>query len=304
MRCGQHDFRHRWILFSILCIIVLSPHSAAVSASQGIGEERSATTSHELKNIRVVFQDGAWHVVLSGPESMTYRAIKTVDPLRLVLDLSNAVGWTVPTPLVVENEIIGTIETKVLMLDPQPLTRVEIGMNRDISYRISKGREGIRVTFDKVPVLTKTGARHLDTAAGSEQEAVRRRPHGEKLVTSSRHSAKKFLRPADKIVAIKSVTIGQELRVYIRANGPLARHKAFHLQNPPRVVVDFLDVKASETRDTLRLNGPLVKNVRLGLYADKVRIVFDLTHAIPYQVTLGDDRLVVSFQPGSSFPSR
>jgi hypothetical protein len=46
-----------------------------------------------------------WHVVLAGTRSMTYRAIKVVDPLRLVLDLANTSNEMHPKPLVVDNEV-------------------------------------------------------------------------------------------------------------------------------------------------------------------------------------------------------
>lgn len=45
-----------------------------------------ATSPQTLSEITVVNEKGQWHIVLTGPESVAYRAIKVLDPLRLVVD--------------------------------------------------------------------------------------------------------------------------------------------------------------------------------------------------------------------------
>ena len=98
----------------------------------------------------------------------------------------------------------------------------------------------------------------------------------------------------------------QELRYYIIANGSLADYVAFHLTNPPRLVVDLTGVKSTAVTDTLSFGGPWVKKVRFGLYTNKVRVVFDLIPeaGLPYQIVSRDDRLIVSFKAGTGFQPR
>jgi len=50
------------------------------------------TEPHVLRNVRVVSQSGKWHVMLIGSGSMTYKATKTSNPLRVLIDLPNTVS--------------------------------------------------------------------------------------------------------------------------------------------------------------------------------------------------------------------
>jgi hypothetical protein len=56
----------------------------------------------------------------------------------------------------------------------------------------------------------------------------------------------------------------------------------------------------------LTFDGPWVKGVRFGVYTSKVRVVFDLIPeaGLPYYVMSEENRLVVSFKPGSGFPAQ
>jgi hypothetical protein len=249
---------------------------------------------------------------------MTYRAIKVGDPLRVLVDLPNTSNGT-QGPLTVNNEIISTIKAATVVADPEPLTRVEIGLNRDTPFGIRGVGEKVWVSLGATAPVPPA-ATSLQVAPLKTMERVKIQPPEPKppeITPPSKSAAvstvpfappaqKKQKIMATKIVAIEPVLTDPELRVYVRGNGSLGRYNAFHLTEPPRVVVDFLDVHASQTTDSVALRGALVKQVRIGRHGDKLRLVFDVipVSGIPYQITEGDDRLVVSFKPGPGFSSR
>jgi hypothetical protein len=72
------------------------------------------------------------------------------------------------------------------------------------------------------------------------------------------------------------------------------------------VVVDLIGVKSTVVEKALNFDGPWVKGVRFGVYTSKVRVVFDLIpeSGLPYDIISEEDRLVVSFKPGSGFPAQ
>jgi hypothetical protein len=115
---------------------------------------------------------------------------------------------------------------------------------------------------------------------------------------------RKSLPSASKVLSVRQSKMDQKLRYDIIVDGSLADYVAFHLTKPPRVVVDLIGVKSTEVEKALSFNGPWVKGVRMGLYADKVRVVFDLIPeaGLPYDIILEEGRLVVSFKPGTGFP--
>jgi type IV pilus assembly protein PilQ len=310
----RHTQRHakliRVVQMGLLALIIsasgCATRSSTPTVSEGAVGERVSTEPQELKDIRVVDQNGSLDVLLVGSDSMTYTAFKAIDPLRLVLDLPNTVGESVDSPLAVENEIIGKIETLMLTREPQPMTRVEIGLNRETPYEIIQEQDQIRVQFERAGLLSRTALTEDEPVTGPEgevppvgtmvgMEAAATQPQGE--ITSV---------PAEKITAIQPVTVDETLKVYIIGDGSLADYNAFHLKDPARLVLDLMGVKSAVGKPATPPSDKLVKGIRLGTHPDKVRVVFDLTPAagLPYQITSVGDRLVVSFMPGSGFPAR
>jgi hypothetical protein len=225
----------------------------------------SPSPPYVLRDIRLIYQYGYWHVVLTGSESMPYKAFKIGEPLRLVADLPNTVNKTGEKVLVPKNEIIDSIVTSMPPQNPQPFTRVEIILTRDVSYKITQLMEYIWVRLEAPPKLTE---------------------------------------PASKILHIDSVIMEHELRFFILANGSLSDFNVFHLPDPPRVICDFMGVRLAEIPNAWSTEGPMVKHVRVAQYADKVRVIFELIpkRGLPYRVIPADDRVEVSFTPGSGFP--
>ena len=273
----------------------------------------TATDLHVLKDVRVLHQDGQWHVVLTGSESMIYKEKKTIKPLQLVLNLPNTVLRPDALPRNEENEIIGRITGSISIDGPQLLTQIEIVLNRDVSHTISRVQEKIWVSFDTPPLLSRAEPTQIEPVVKSKAEDYRDKreavvlgsPLEEKIV-SIQPIKRKPVQPARNITAIKLVKTDEELRVYILADGSLADYVAFHLTSPPRVVVDLMGVKSTEVEKALSFDGPWVKGVRFGIYADKIRVVFDLIPeaGLPYDIISEEGRLVVSLKPGSGFPAQ
>ena len=128
----------------------------------------------------------------------------------------------------------------------------------------------------------------------------------EEPMAPAQPTAEEPVAPASKILNIQQIASGEDLDVYIIGNGRFDNYNTFILPDPPRLVLDLFGARSTEVKGPLILDGPWVRRIRLGLYSNKVRVVFDLIPAtqaeIPYQITLRNDRLVVSFKPGSGFP--
>jgi len=266
-----------------------------------------------ISDITVVYEKGQWHAILTGPQSVSYRAIKVLDPLRLVIDLPNTLNEMHPKPFTVDNEVINTIKAAEIIHEPQPLTRVEIGLNQNVSYKITRQGNEIWVSFDMAapgievkPPSSEPTVRSKATKYFTKKEVVTPKSPPKETILPPKPMGKSSLPAASKVLSIQQLKMDEELRYYIVGNGSLADYVSFHLTNPPRLVVDLMGVKSSEIEGALGFRGPWVKKVRVGRYSTKVRLVFDLIpeQGLPYEIISGKDRLVVSFRPGPSFPSR
>jgi hypothetical protein len=311
--------KHILLLFSALCTFHLPELHAAFPDSKIVVKEPPAPPPTTLTEVRVLHQEGLWHVVLSGSEPLTCRAIKLSDPLRLLIDLPNTANTSVQSPVTVDNEAINTIKIATIVRDPQPLTRIEIGLNRDVSFRVRGIREKVWVSLGAAapvpPAATTLQVEPLKTMVKVKIEPPQ--PKRPEITLPPKAAAvptlpfvlppqKKQKTPGRRILAIEPVSTDQELKVYVKGDGGLGRYKAFHLANPPRVVVDFQDVQTTQTGDSVALTGLLVRRVRVSRRDQGVRLVFDIIPAggVPYHITQEEDRLVVRFNPGPGFPSR
>jgi type IV pilus assembly protein PilQ len=260
----------------------------------------------------VADEKGFVNVMLVGSDGLQYTAFKAFDPVRLVVELPNTVASeALLSPLVVENEVISKIKTAVLSGDPQPTTRVEIGLNRETAYEISTDEGGVRVRFESAqPVVEAVGSPETKVAEerpgdkplpGSEppQETA---PSPPPAVTPP--TEKEALAPASKLIAIQPFTTDQAADIALVTDGKLPAYHAFPLTNPPRIVVDLMGIKSGLDREVFSLSGPLAKKARVGKYTDKVRVVIDLVPAkgLPYEVIPGSDRLLLSLKTGLEFP--
>jgi hypothetical protein len=244
---------------------------------------------------------------------MTYRTFKADDALgvRLIVDLINTLDEIPPWPFVFDNEVSGTVTTAQLVREPQPRTRVEISLTKDVPYRITRKGEKIWISFNTTqpkgeiePARTEPFAKPMTQKPPGTKEVATPKPSPVK--TTPPPSERKSLPPASKVLSVLQSTMDQELRYDIIVDGSLADYVAFHLINPPRVAVDLIGVKTTLAEQALSFDGPWVKGVRFGLYSNKVRVVFDLIPeaGLPYNIILEEGRLVVSFKPGSGFPAQ
>ena len=294
--------KKNWVFLLLWPLCIISYLTLAVAAAPEV-----------LSEITVVYEKGQWHAILTGPQSVSYRAIKIEDPLRLVLDLPNTLNEMNPKPLTVDNEVINTIKTAEIIREPQPLTRVEIGLNQNASYQITRQEKGILVSFGGAGPATKVKPSQSEPTVKSKatkyytkKEVVTHKSPPKETILPSTHMGKSSLPAASKVLNIQHLKMDVEHRYYIVANGSLDDYLSFHLTNPPRLVVDLMGVKSTEIEGALSFRGPWVKKVRVGRYTTKVRLVFDLIpeKGLPYEIISGKDRLVVSFRPGLSFPPR
>lgn len=323
MRCGRYHLRKRCTLLLLFVVwIVITTGCATPTVSPPPEEavkKKPEIVPHVLRDIRVTDKMILLKLMRSGSRSINYTGFKLIDPLRLVVDLFGTVADGLPSPMAVEDEIIGKVETIEFVHESQPITRVEIGLNRDTAYLIDQAQDEIWVTFYTDPQLIEvTEAQgepivhpEVDESlpeTKTEQTAETTQPLEEEPMAPAQPIAEQPVAPAGKILDIQQTVSGEDLDVYIIGNGRFDNYNTFVLHDPPRLVLDLFGIRSTEVKDALILDGPWVRRIRVGLYSNKVRVVFDLIHAlkaeVPYQITLEEDRLVVSFKPGSGFPAQ
>ena len=321
MRSGRYYLTERCTLLLLFVAWIVAATGCATPTGspppEEIVKEKPEIVPHVLKDIRVTDKKILFKFMRSGSRSINYTGFKLIDPLRLVVDFFGTVADGLPSPMAVEDEIIGKVEITEFVHESQPITRVEIGLNRDTAYLTDQAQDEIWVIFFTNPQLigTKEAQGEPNVHPGVEeslpeiktgQTAETPQPFEEEPVTPAQPIAEESVAPAGKIFDIQQQASGEDLDVYITGNGRFDNYNTFVLPDPPRLVLDLFGVRSTEVKDALILDGPWVRRIRVGLHSNKLRVVFDLIHApqaeVPYHITLGNDRLVVSFKPGPEIP--
>ena len=317
MRFGRYYLRKRFTLLLFLMVwIVTATDCATPTVSppppDEAVKEKPEIVPHVLRDIRVTDKKILLKLVRSGARSINYTGFKLIDPLRLVVDLFGTVADGLPSPMVIEDEIIGKVEIIEFVHESQPITRVEIGLNRDTAYLTDQAQDEIWVIFFTDPQLIGTTEAqgepivHPEVEESlpeikTEQAAETPQLLEEEPMAPAQPTAEEPVAPASKILNIQQTASGEDLDVSIIGNGRFDNYNTFILPDPPRLVLDLFGVRSTEVKGPLILDGPWVRRIRVGLHANRVRVVFDLIHApkaeMTYQISLDNDRLEVSFKP-------
>jgi hypothetical protein len=292
-----------------LCVFILALFVCAL-----VSATSTATTDpHVLKDVRVVSQSGQWHVVLIGSQSMPYKAIKISNPPRVVIDLPDTVSKPLIASPVGDNEIIDTVKSSTVVHGLPPLTRVEIFLKKDIAYHIRQEKEKILVSFDSLPPTSQAAGAETESAVEANDDISPTTSKESPTTFTSQLSpeepktaAEQALPPASTILSIEPVEMDEDIDVHIIGDGRFDRYDVSLLPEPPRLVVDLFGVKSTGVKDELILSGPWARRLRIGRYVEKVRVVFDLsftpTEELPFEITVKENRLVVSLLPGHNLP--
>jgi type IV pilus assembly protein PilQ len=152
-----------------------------------------------------------------------------------------------------------------------------------VNYNISKEEKALIIDVEKVKKVAEEKKGDLSSPE-TRKEEVLPAPGAEPV------------RKAKEILNILMEHKKDYLNVNIVADGALANYNAFKLDAPPRLVIDLWEVGSRVPKKSVRIKNPFVKEIRIGRYPDKVRLVFDSIppQMPPYQINRMKDRLIVS----------
>ncbi|MCL4557214.1 MAG: type IV pilus secretin PilQ [Deltaproteobacteria bacterium] len=105
---------------------------------------------------------------------------------------------------------------------------------------------------------------------------------------------------ASKIIDLKYSVADNKTVVDFVGNGEIGNYNAFKLNNPPRLVIDVLNVGNLFPTLEMPINTNDVQRVRIGQYPDKVRFVLDTPKEAfpPYTIEKKGNKLVATIGSG------
>jgi len=269
------------------------------------GAAVGANSSVEL--ISVVRMGDA--VLIEGEGPLKFTSFRMDSPSRLILDLPAVNLDKVQGPVDVNNDYITTITSSSYGEGDDITGRIEIGLQEGVAYEVKAGEDddSLLVVFSGAAagsdgsgstVLEDTGLGPWDIDSENGEDIVDgiaavETETGQVPVQEAEEPA---MQPATTVVDLKLSSDDEKTVVRIITDGEVGNYNAFGLDDPTRVVVDIWGVDSSLYDDTVEVDSPILKRVRLGIHKDKVRFVFDSSSAaVPYYNIIKDgDSLVVT----------
>ena len=263
---------------------------------------------------RVSFVEGENYtrIHMEGSETLSQPFFKVVpDPLKVIVDIPNIDVRQIKEPLRINNGTIG--EVSAMQHDDKG--RIEIGLDQMANYNVSKGDKDLIIDIEKVKSVSENQEAKQEIKKEEKEEKVEESAPPSVITEKDEPLFVPQAAPAappENVAKAKEVIDllleekNDSITFNIIADGRLGNYNGFKLDSPSRFVLDIWDMKSRYPKKSIKIKNPLIKEVRIGQHADKLRLVFDplKPQLPPYQVNQIDNRIIVSFGnvPGPAGP--
>lgn len=265
-------------VFMVLSLAVVACFTAALpnhaESAQDI-KQGAPKTFAAIESISVHGDGDAAELIIKLSAPTTYTSYRTTSPLRLVIDLSQSTQGAITAPVVLNRGNFKSVSVSRYDTDAGVLTRLDVELMRDADAVLSVSKENpgeIRVTFPGLvaqPVTASTSTVAVADVPGTATATAPETP----AVSAE---APALLPPVQTAVSrsLTAVSVKGD-SIVLAIEGGVEEFKTFRLTNPERFAIDLLDVKSVLSSRMIPVNAFGVSSVRLGLYPEKVRVVFD-----------------------------
>ncbi len=264
------------VLF-ILSALIVPIHGCATGGAKPATGVPSAENSVTLGPVKEL--EDRTVIAITGNTALNYTPYRLETPLRLVVDIPDAVFVEPNVDVEVGNDTISKMSKLDMTSDGKKVARLEIYLVQDTNYFITKPSDSqIQVEIQK-----PTGAVGEETTPS-------------KIVSEP---TKTTFPPAKKIINIVADDTSDGTLVTVLTDGSVENFESFVLETPYRLVVDVKGLKNDFPSKEIKVGGSDIKAIRVGTYPDKTRVV--LESAIPgklntYNVFPYDNKLMISFR--------
>jgi type IV pilus secretin PilQ/predicted competence protein len=261
-----------------LLMTIMSPiHGCVTTTTQPVSGGPSPQNKVALDSIKEL--DDRVVITLSGNAELNYTPYRLESPLRLVIDVPDAVFDKPEKDVTVGNDTISKLSKLNMTSDGKNVARLEIYLAQDTNYFVAKPSDyQIRIEVQKLSAAPIT-------------ETTPETPVSTPTATT--------LPPATKIINVVADDETDGTIVTILADGSVENFESFVLESPYRLVVDIKGLTNTFPTKEVKVSGSDIKAIRIGTYPDKTRVVMESVapdKINTYNVFPLDNKLMVSFR--------
>lgn len=284
-----YDFKRkiRYILLGTIGILFIGLPS--------FSQTPPAKVAMSITKIEVGSIPNGFRVTIDGTRPFEYAVTKAMNPLRIIIDLPEALEESYKDPLVVKNGIINTIFHKKNTHLGKPGGRIEIGLDQSVEYDVSS--EGSRLFVDLgKPIAAQALPKPRRAAAPAKPPAPAALPHPAVVEKKEEPAAAKKV-PLRLLKEVSVSTYPEWAEVELVGDGRIPEYKVIRLTKPPRLVIDLPKMTNVSTKKKIDVGDKHLKEIRIGQHEDRLRVVFSFpgTRIPTYQATRGESEMKILF---------
>jgi type IV pilus assembly protein PilQ len=259
----------------------LSVHPVSAESAQDTIQNKQMKTA-VIESISVNGEGDAAELVIKLSSPATYTSYKTTSPLRLVVDLSQTTQGSISAPLEINKGNFKSVTVSRYDTDAGVLTRVDIELVKDADAILSTSQEKpgeLKISF---PALFATPAKSVSPGPETLSQAAvpdNSAPAPVAVPVENQPAVEQKASTAAVPRTLTGLSVKDET-IVLTIDGGAPEFKTFRLNNPERFVIDLIAVSSVVTSRTIPINTLGVSSARLGLYPDKVRVVFDASQKV------------------------
>lgn len=283
LRKGFMLFAGRQKMWAMTVLLLLS----VVPFSSALGAEEEANRIVSV-SVQDVAQEPVVKIQTREPVGFRYTVYDSQDPKRIIVDFRDMSLGDVPESISVESEPVTEIRTSTFDLTSGNLSRIEILLSETAGYDVSldgktlqvaltpSGEEGGAAASSQESRNANSLAQEPDQSESTQKPlaTLATRPSGN---SSDSDDPDKETSQEGSASRVEKLDVDDSL-AKIGTNGAIGKYRHFTLTGPSRLVVDVYGVAPEfEGRSFNASNG--FKRIRVGVYEDKTRFVFDSSEA-------------------------
>jgi type IV pilus assembly protein PilQ len=286
-----------WLLLLVSLVTVLFTGCGAKAPASA----QSQGTPVLINNIEPRDVDGKTEIVIEGTGPiLQYTSFQLTDPLRLVVDISDAdISKFTKTMAVNSGAVVDITPSQ-----KDTIARLEIALSQAVDTKVYQSDGKLMVELAKpveeAKATPETAAPATpETAAPATPEAVAPAPPQE---APKQEEAPQPEKGSATVVSDVQASAGKEgVKVVVTGDGAMLPN-VFMLKDN-RLVVDIPGTKSKVKPRVIPVRKGGLARVRVAQHADKVRVVLDLTRPLEYTVTPEGNTLIIAMGPAPAAKS-
>lgn len=260
----------RWVLLTMLAAIQVAGCSSPPAVSDALAPATTAIT-----DFWTIETTESVTVIVRSDRPLTYTASRQERPLGIVFRFPAArlegLGVAYFPP---ENPVVRSIRTAETKNNGESRVLLELAL--DAPYEVVSDKEGLKIVFRKSSVAAASIRLPALSGVGApEAEHIPARPVAAEPVKAG-PGPEASMATAVVLREVRTETRAEGVLIRVIADGRVKLPTVFTLENPARIVFDFMGLKSAiRGEQRLSVRSEWVTHVRHHGYPDKVRLVAD-----------------------------